>query len=472
MDLQALNSGTITTKGWLNPVCGTITASNLDVQTVVVENIDTKSLTLIKQSSIPNPSVGSVTLYIDQSSGVLASQDSNGDTVPYVPTSGAVGAAAMTGNIDMGENVLFDWSELNGSGDILIGSANASASVVIGATASATPFGNNVAIGGATCNGTNQIAIGSGANLNNAGTYNIAIGRNCNCNGNVGICIGQSSGCNGATSVSIGSVSQCNAPNSVCIGASTTSTTGGDFQIVIGSGSRVSSTTGSGIAIGHQAAIEAGADGSIAIGDMADNNIANSVLLGNTNVVNIRPNSAVCTLGTSADPFRACWLRDGALASGCKYSQYGPVTVANTAVDTSLATGTAMGSLVMSAGQTPGTVIRAKLNATFSQIITDSSIVRVKTNGNPLIAIALGPGAALVTTGLDIQCEIVILGGGNAQCELRGLLTNEPLAIVNATSAWNQAIANTLDFSIQYDEANAGDTITCNFLYVETLFAQ
>lgn len=486
-NLGQVSQGTAPTKSWFNIVAGTITTSILNAASLIVQTVRTNSLTLIEQADVPNPAVGSQTLFVDSASGLLSTQDSNGDTLPYVPTSGAVGPAAMTGNIDMGENSLINWVQLTAEGDIFITSANSNASVMIGGNVSSNPAAANVAVGNATTNGSNQIAIGPGANTPVSGLYQIAIGRNTSCVGNVSVTIGQSSGCNGATSVSIGSVTQCNAPNSVAIGASAVTTTGGNFQIAIGSGARVSSTTGSGLAIGHQAAIDAGADGSLAIGDMAEcsaaaciaigpgaiNSVANSVLIGNTSIVNFRPdNNSTCDLGTTTRSYKTCWLRDAAAASGCKYSQYGPVTVANTAAQTSFATGTAMGSLVMSANQTPGTVLRIKANLTISQLIGDSSVIRIKTNGNPLVAVTVGPGAALTTAGLDIQAEIVILGGGNAQCELRGLLTDEPLSIVNATSAWDQTAINTLDFSIQFSEANAGDTVTCNFLYVETLFAQ
>jgi len=170
-------------------------------------------------------------------------------------------------------------------------------------------------------------------------------------------------------------------------------------------------------------------------------------------------------------PFKTTWLRDAAPASGCKYSQYGSVTVTNTAADTSYATGTHVGSLVISANQTPGTIYRFKGNFAYSEILADSSTFRVKVNGNPLVAMVVGPGL-FVSQGLDIEGAIVVLGGGNAQCELRVLLESEPVGITNATSAWNQAIANTLDFSVQYNAADPGNTLVCNFLYVETLFAQ
>jgi hypothetical protein len=423
VDVTLFTSGTPNQKPWLNLVSNSLTTNTLVAETLEIQTIDTNSLTLVEQKAVPNPAVGSITLFVDSATSMLNSQDSNGNTLPYVPVSGAT----MTGPLSSLTTVNLLITDANGN--LNLGSIS-------------TGF-NNVLLGrNNNASNANELIIGT---LNGAtAQYNICIGNRVNTTQNGAIGIG--GGNTGITN---------NNTNSVSIGNDQT----------LGAGSNC-------VTIGEAAGVGAVSE-AISIGYQAVNNTSNSCLLGDTAIVNIRPNNAsTCDLGSTAAPFKTTWLRDAAPASGCKYSQYGSVTVTNTAVDTSLATGTHVGSLVLSANQTPGTLLRAKVNITFSQLITDSSTIRIKCNGNPLVAVPIGPGAALVTEGLDIQCEIVILGGGNAQCELRGLLMAEPIAIVNATSAWDQTAVNTLDFSIQFSAANVGDTAVCNFLYVETLFAQ
>jgi hypothetical protein len=423
VDVTLFTSGTPNQKPWLNLVSNSLTTNTLVAETLEIQTIDTNSLTLVEQKAVPNPAVGSITLFVDSATSMLNSQDSNGNTLPYVPVSGAT----MTGPLS--SIVTANLLQTDDNGNLNLGSIS-------------TGF-NNVLLGrNNNASNANELIIGT---LNGAtAQYNICIGNRVNTTQNGAIGIG--GGNTGITN---------NNTNSVSFGNDQT----------LGAGSNC-------VTIGEAAGVGAVSE-AISIGYQAVNNTSNSCLLGDTAIVNVRPNNAsLCDLGSSTSPFKTTWLRDAAPASGCKYSQYGSVTVTNTAADTSLATGTHVGSLVLSANQTPGTLLRAKVNITFSQLITDSSTIRIKCNGNPLVAVPIGPGAALVTEGLDIQCEIVILGGGNAQCELRGLLMAEPIAIVNATSAWDQTAVNTLDFSIQFSAANVGDTAVCNFLYVETLFAQ
>jgi hypothetical protein len=424
-DLSLSTTGTPATKQWLNITSGSVDTGTLIADSVDIKTIETNSLTLVEQKAVPNPAVGSVTLFVDSVSGMLNSQDSLGNTLPYVPTSGAL----MTGPLQAvpATSIIIPDSNNN----IALGSvATGTSCVMLGLSSSFAQAPNCISIG-TSVNTDAQYAVAVGDNI---AAFNTAFSSVSLGGGNTGILNHQQYG--------------------VAMPADNTLLAGNY-----------------GIAIGQAAGVGA-VNNAISVGQGAVNNTAHSALLGDAAIVNIRPNNAsLCDLGSSVSPFKTTWLRDAAPASGCKYSQYGSVTVTNTAADTSYATGTHVGSLVISANQTPGTIYRFKGNFAYSEILADSSTFRVKVNGNPLVAMVVGPGL-FVSQGLDIEGAIVVLGGGNAQCELRVLLESEPVGITNATSAWNQAIANTLDFSVQYNAADPGNTLVCNFLYVETLFAQ
>ena len=338
MDLNQLNNGTPATKPFLTPVvssltAGTVTTDILTANTVDFKTIEANSLTLVEQKAVPNPAIGSITLYVDSTSHMLNSQDSNGNTLPYVPVSGAV----MTGPLSSLTTVNLLQTDSNGNlnlGSISSGFNN----VIIGAD-------NDIV------SGANEIIIGS----NNGATaqYDVCIGNRCNATQFGSTCIG--GGNTGITN---------NNTSSVAIGN----------DMTLGAGSNC-------VALGQSAGVGAVSE-AIAIGYQAVNNISNSCLLGDTGIINVRPNNAsLCDLGSTTSPFKTAWLRDSVPASGCKYSQYADVTVTNTVVETSLATGLHVGSLVASAGASLGTVYRFRLGCSWSGNLTDSATLRIKTNG-------------------------------------------------------------------------------------------
>lgn len=100
VDINLLTSGTPDRKPWFTLVSKSLTTDVLIANTVEFKTIEAKSLTLIEQKSVPNPTAGSQTVYIDSDTGMLTTQDSGGATVPYVPITGA----QMVGNIDMNAN--------------------------------------------------------------------------------------------------------------------------------------------------------------------------------------------------------------------------------------------------------------------------------------------------------------------------------------------------------------------------------
>jgi hypothetical protein len=411
MDLQALNSGTVASKNWLRPVCGHITAGTLTADTVDFDSIETNYLTLVEQKAVPNPAVGSQTLFIDGGTGLLNTQDSAGVSIPYLQTTGG----AMTGLLNMTNNI-------------------------ISGIRSLASFATNIIWGtGATATGNDGIAIGNSASVT---------GGNC-------VAIGRNSTAITSDSLSIGHVALGAHSNQTIVGCNCGAT---NWQYAC--------------AFGQNAISDAFAALTFSSGNsVCTNSTANSVLFGDSAMVNLRSDSAACTLGTAAKPFRVAYLRDAAPAVGCKYSQYGAVTVTNTVVDTSLATGTSVGSLVASANATVGTVYKFVLGLSWTGTVADTAIIRLKTNGAPLVAITMGP-ENVATTATLIKGTIVVAGGGNAQCELRYIIGGLVSDITNATSAYNPAVANTFDVSVEWSAADVGDVLTCNFLYVESLFAQ
>jgi hypothetical protein len=459
MDLQALNNGpTPAQKGWLHPIVSNLLSSNITTDTLTANTVDfktieTNSLTLVQQVSVPNPSVGAKTIYIASGTGLLTTQDSLGNSVPYLPSDGS---GTMTGPLDF-------------KTDIQITSNTVGASVEIGNTTSAA-LGSVAVGGGATATGNQQVALGPGAAAG-TGAFSVIVGRNASAaSSGADVVIGNSAAATAVavgSSVVIGSTALSDSINAVVIGRNAHATNAGTQQVAIGFGAIA--TQSNNVAIGADA--NATGNNCVVLGALGVNAIDGSILLGNVGITLVYPANIACALGSPASPFRICYLRDSAPASSCRYSQYGPVTITNTAADTSYATGTALGSLVLSANQTPGTIIRFKGNFAYSEILADSSTFRVKVNGAPLVAMVVGPGL-FVTQGLDIEGAIVVLGGGNAQCELRVLLESEPVGITNATSAWNEGLANTLDFSVQFSAADPGNTLVCNFLYVESLYTQ
>lgn len=534
MDLASLNAPL--PKPWLNIQSQTLTSETLTTDILIANTVDFKtieanSLTLVEQVSVPNPAVGSQTVFVNSGNNMLTTQDGFGNSVQYVPNPA--------------------------SGDILIGSNAPGASIAIGPNSSAPANNGSIALGGAIANGpAPQIAIGPGAVTGPGGSFNIAMGRNVLCLGNAGIAIGQTCSANGNNAICLGSAGNCPATFSIALGSSAGTTAGGTNQIAIGRQAAVLSTTGSGIAIGHQAGVLLGADNSVAIGDgsscatgnavaiglaaavsggegvavghnaaasnnsgvalgsganasggnaiaigslvvssqpssvaiggssSATNNNAMALGQGATNanadtcviggpwITDIEPgNASLCDLGTPIAPFKSCWLRDAALASSCHYSQYGDVTVTNTVAETSLATGAHSGSLVNSAGATPGTIYRYRLGCTWTGTIADTAIFRFKTNGAPLIAITMGP-ANVVGDAMTIIGNVVLDNAGNAKCDVDYTIDGIQEEIARATSTYNPAIVNTFDVSVQWSAAAVADVLVCNYFYVETLFAQ
>jgi hypothetical protein len=275
MDLQALNSGpTPTQKGWLHPICGKITfgdgsGDTLSVNTVDFKTIETNSLTLVQQVSVPNPSVGAKTIYVASGTGLLTTQDSLGNSVPYLPTNGS---GTMTGNLVMGPA-----TEVEYKGDMLITSDTVGASVVVGNGTTST-LGSVAIGGGAAAAGNTQVVLGGGASATVAATFAVVAGRNAVASSSADVVVGQSASttAGGGSSVVLGSSALSECKNSVALGRSSHCTVTGDQCLALGYLSVVSA--GNGIAVGTSAGVTAG--NGISIGFNAVNNDGNTCLIG------------------------------------------------------------------------------------------------------------------------------------------------------------------------------------------------
>lgn len=425
MDLQALSSGTPNTKGWLSVVAGALTTNILTAVNFVVQSISARYLTLVSQVSVPNPAVGSQTLFVDSGSMTLSTQDSLGNTVPYLKTTGGT----MTGVLNVSEAGLFANPNFTVNGGAGGGS---SSSIYMG-------------FFGTSGNGANQIALGSQHSLDNS-QYVVAIGDAITSTNRVQVNLGggDTGNTNGQT-------------RSVCIG--------NDITIVGGAGD-------SGVCLGDGAGIGAGSN-IISIGTGAVNNLSESFLFGSANIVQFYPNNnGLCDLGTVGSNFNRLFLKNNAVASSVFYSMYGPVTLTSSTTETVLTRGTFSGTSIIPAGATLGTIYRFRASATYSGSITGVLTLRVNTNGVPLVAQAFGD-VALTTQGITISGEIVVIAGGNASCMLQTIINGEPDATITTTAAaYNPAVTNNLSITGQWNEVSASDVITFNHFYIESLYAQ
>lgn len=80
MNLQEFSSAL--PKPWLDINCNDLEAVSLTADSVVIDTVDAKSITLVQQASVPNPAAGSSTLYC-ASSGILHVNDSAGSDLAY-----------------------------------------------------------------------------------------------------------------------------------------------------------------------------------------------------------------------------------------------------------------------------------------------------------------------------------------------------------------------------------------------------
>lgn len=240
--------------------------------------------------------------------------------------------------------------------------------------------------------GTGNTLVGDSAT---GSSLAVAIGRNAAAGTNQGTAVGAAATAN-ALAVAVGSSSVCGSSNSVAIGDSASAAS--QFNIAIGQTANASGGPAA-IAIGSNTV--ASGNRSIAIGDGASNGTGHSILLGDSAIVNVRPNSAVCDLGTSADPFQNLWSGNartlGFPSMSAIYCAYAALTVSGTAAETDISTNAgSIGSLLFSTLPT-GMVFLMNTSFAATTVAGDTLTLRFYTNVSTLLgslAITLGAGAS------------------------------------------------------------------------------
>lgn len=197
----------------------------------------------------------------------------------------------------------------------------------------------------------NSIIFTNGVQIGNPSTSNqgVSIGDNSSTGNNSSTAVGNLAVASGFGGTSIGRQATTSVNNCLAVGINTnTSAVGGmaigrnvlcsgNDAIAIGSSANASNTDAICIGVGSAAS----ASNSIAMGNSAVNSVSNSCLIGDGSIVNIRPNSAICDLGTTVDPFKYLYsvglkVKQGSNAlsgTGAALSS-GSVTVSTSAVNT------------------------------------------------------------------------------------------------------------------------------------------
>lgn len=354
-----------------------ITTDILNASTIGVTGINADLITLVNTGSVPNAPVGSRTLY--NTGTDLKAINSSGTTVTFATTASvtnaimsdgttsvtghfpsyldgtgklvhdsgiatsnlflADGSVNMTGNLNANQHQITNVTRFTGDtnkninfGNVTAGGGSNFLVCLFGASSSATDF-NQINIGQSnTTSAQYDIALGNGINASGFGSVNLG-------GGDGGITNPQN--------------------NSVALGNT----------ITLGAGDN-------GICVGNQSGVGA-VSNAIAIGVAAVNSTANSCLLGNTSIANIRPNNDLtCDLGTTSSRYNHLYAQSlNVLRGANKSSGSGAVLVGGTVTvaNTSVATGDIVLLSCTALGGTPGTPSISAINNGVSFVITSSS---------------------------------------------------------------------------------------------------
>jgi len=194
-----------------------------------------------------------------------------------------------------------------GNSIVNVGQADAQ-NITIGAAAS-TVGGSlfNVTIGpGATNNGNAGVAIGYACTTSGG----VSIGDQCSSSGIGAVTMGPSSSASGDGSVAIGASASASVLQATAVGSNAIAS-GGQYPVAIGTASTASGNQA--IAIGVLS-VASGSD-CIMLGTFGTNAVDDSCKIGGANILNIRPSSAVCDLGTVAEPFQSIYVSGSLLGA-------------------------------------------------------------------------------------------------------------------------------------------------------------
>ncbi len=242
--------------------------------------------------------------------------------------------------------------------------------------------------------------------------------------------------------VSVGeSLTQTASNNCVLIGSASSvsgdnSTSIGTANSVIGAGS---------VVIGDNFSITG--DNAFAFGRSGLNNQSNTMVLGSDGILNIRPNSFSCDLGTTTLPFQTLYLKDAAISEALKYSSGDDITVANTAVETTLTSGSSLGNLAYTATLPVGSMIKFHIAINVNSAAGDTLTLKIKSNGSDLWSMAIVYG--VVVNSLAIIDITAMVQAANIQFSTLRTVTATPLVQFD-NAVFNPANNNTFTITAKW----------------------
>lgn len=155
---------------------------------------------------------------------------------------------------------------------------------------------------------------------------------------------------------------------SFCVVTGTLNTAAGDEAIIFGDNSTAQNRA-------------------IAIGFSANNDQDDTCLIGGTGILNIRPNSLTCDLGTRAAPFQSVIAGN---VHTDQYATYADVVVANTTTETDISTNaSSRGSLLYVAPTPLGMIAEVEMAGIASSVAGDTLSIAFQSNGATIFVVPI-----------------------------------------------------------------------------------
>lgn len=473
MDLREFSSGPKAAKQWLNIICNNLTASTVTADNIVGP-VSTNEITLVEQSSVSNPPSGSSTIYVNES-GVITTQGSTGPSVPYLPITGG----QMVGNIDMNANSLLHVLTLSGStntrtGDNIVSNAGSgvlneipvfsdssgkileNSGVLISSLATTSELSGYLPLNGSE-NMTGDLNLGN-HKLVNASDIGYANSSN---TGDYGVCLGQYANITSDISVAIGFTAN-TSNQGVGVGGYALATNGG---IALGYQSSADIDVNS-VSVGNNAI--SSSSNTITIGN-ATNSLANSCLIGNTNISTIYANNSTTSLGTLSNPFQNLYLSNGATVNVplIRFSQYTPITVTNTMVETTIIT-TGLGTAsILANSVVAGSMYKVQILGSYQGTGVDTVTLRCYLNG-----VLIGSMGLMPNTVSQFQEELSskCLSSGASGSFISQWSDYMSGSLNSTTSGSIDTTSNmTLNITAQWSAASASDHLTASTISLQRL---
>lgn len=206
---------------------------------------------------------------------------------------------------------------------------------------------------------------------------------------------------------------------------------------------------------------QANGNRSVAVGARAINNTSDTMVLGATTLISIRPTSTSCTLGTSAAPFTGLYLFGGR-AQSVMFSGYSDVTVTNTTTETSLFPATFTGTLTAPANLPLGSLLSFRIFGRFNGVkdLGDTVWLRLKSNGGILLPLLVNLDAQIGgSTQFELRFDLSVRNGA-AQIHMHFEREGQGIFYESTFIVFDRTIANAFDVTVEWGSADAGNLIT------------